>query len=56
MVDKVPSCFSGTSTTSSTEKKSFGCTVKGSSAIVLAPDSLVYNDNGIWSHRYYSSK
>lgn len=54
--EKQPACVSGTSTTSSSEKKSFGCTVKGSSAIVLTPDSIVYNDNGIWSHRYDSSK
>ena len=38
----------GSSSTVQSDKKSFGCTVKGSSAIVLTPDSIVYNDNGIW--------
>jgi hypothetical protein len=37
-----------TSASTTSEKKSFGRTVKGSSAIVLTPDSIVYNDNGIW--------
>ena len=34
---------------------SYGCTVKGTSAIILTPDSIVYNDEGIWSHRYDTS-
>ena len=38
----------GSRSTTQSDKKSFGCTVKGSSAIVLTPDSIVYNDNGIW--------
>ena len=40
------------SKSSSQSSPSYGCTVKGTSAIILTPDSIVYNDEGIWAHRY----
>ena len=43
------------SKSSSQSSPSYGCTVKGTSAIILTPDSIVYNDEGIWSHRYDTS-
>ena len=43
------------SKSSSQSSPSYGCTVKGASAIILTPDSIVYNDDGIWSHRYDTS-
>jgi hypothetical protein len=50
--DETKSESTSTSTATTSDKKSFGRTVKGSSAIVLTPDSIVYNDNGIWCQRY----
>ena len=43
------------SKSSSQSSPSYGCTGKGTSAIILMPDSFVYNDEGIWSHRYDTS-
>ena len=43
------------SKSSSQSSPSYGCTVKGASAIILTPDSIVYNDDDIWSHRYDTS-
>ena len=30
--------------------------VKGSSAVILTPDTIVYNDEGLWSHKYDASR
>ena len=30
--------------------------VKGSSAVILTPDTIVYNDEGLWSHKYDTSR
>ena len=30
--------------------------VKGSSAVILTPDTIVYNDQGLWSHKYDTSR
>ena len=30
--------------------------VKGSSAVILTPDTIVYNDEGLWGHKYDASR